>query len=53
MFLTLFHADRLIDGRADKLAGVAKLIGDVLQPFTSYVPEMYLNIKQQVYYFVK
>jgi len=31
----LFHAERLIDGLAVKLAGMAKLIGDVLQPFVS------------------
>jgi len=31
----LFHAQKLIDALADKLAGMAKLTGDVLQPFVS------------------
>jgi len=43
----LFHAERLIDGLVDKLTGMAKLIGDILQPFISYAPETYLDIKQQ------
>jgi hypothetical protein len=43
----LFRAEGLKDGLADKLARMAKLIGEVLQPFISYAPETYLDIKQQ------